>query len=112
VLERQIDALEDHHQKSWELPGSKSNIGKIKKYRPGTKRNRQTFDLDMAEITSSRMDENSGTSNAILTYSIQYLNGTGLMLTTFFPSKKLCSGQTHQKQSLRKCREDAICNNM
>jgi hypothetical protein len=37
---------------------------------------------------------------------------TGLTLNTFLPSKKLCNGQTHQKESLSKCREDAICNNM
>jgi hypothetical protein len=111
VLERQINALEDHHQKSWELPGSKSVIMQNQEIQVRNKRNRQTFDLDMAETTSSSMDENSGTSTAILTYSIQYLK-TGLTLTTFFSSKKLCNGQTHRKESLRKCGEDAICNNM
>ena len=37
---------------------------------------------------------------------------TGLTLNTFLPSKKLCNGQTHRKESLRKRREGAICNNM
>ena len=46
----------------------------IKKYKPAAKRNKEIFDLDVAEIIPSTMDENLGTSTAIHTGSEKRLN--------------------------------------
>jgi len=60
---RQIDVLEETSSEELELPDSNSGI--IKKCRSGTKRNKQIFDLEIAEIIPSTLDDNPGTSTAI-----------------------------------------------
>ena len=66
MLKRQIDALEETSSEELELPGSNSVIMQNQEILVRNKE-KQTFDLDMAEITSSTMDDNPGTSTAILT---------------------------------------------
>jgi len=46
----------------------------MKKYRSGTKRNKQILDLDMVEITLSTLDENPDTSTNIHAGSEKRLN--------------------------------------
>jgi len=66
VLKRQSDALELTSSEELELPGRNSVIMQNKEILVRNKE-KQSFDLDVAEITSSTVDDNSGTSAAILT---------------------------------------------
>ena len=66
MLKRQSDALELTSSEELELPGRNSVIMQNKEILVRNKE-KQSFDLDVAEITSSTVDDNSGTSAAILT---------------------------------------------
>jgi hypothetical protein len=54
------------------------------------------FDVDVAEITPSALDENPCTSTAIDSVSESRLNDK-----TFLPCKKFCIDQKHRKEKLK-----------
>jgi hypothetical protein len=110
ALKRLMDALEETSSEEPELPGSNpcDNAQSRNTDQEQRETNNQTFDLDVAEITPSTLDENSCTDNVVHTGSgIRLGNKHISLLPRGFAMAK------HTEMNVQEnYRQGAICNNM